>query len=197
MALLRLAKDALLKLDDDGKLNGRPREKARLLPEIEVELAACQAVAASPGNLNALRSRPPREACRLLRICAGVLSAEGRWDEFVAMADSICGLDASEAEDLYELGRSIAWCVDHLDHGTWTASASRDVKSLRLRYVDRAVAVLVRAIEHGLQNTRRLDDDFVLAPLRQHADYRKLSERIAAPNAAPGRAAGRANGKAS
>ena len=109
------ARDGLLQLDRDGKLDGRPRDKARLLPEIEAELAACQALTASPADLKALRSRPLRDACRLLRIRAGVLSVAGEWGDFVTVADAISRMDASEAEELYELGRSLARCVDLLD----------------------------------------------------------------------------------
>ncbi len=176
-ALLQSARDGLLQLDRDGKLDGRPREKARLLPRIEGELAACQALAASPADLKALSSRSLPDACRLLRIRAGVLSVAGQWGDFVSVADAISRMDASEAEELYELGRSLARCVDLFDHGATGPQKALDVQTLRLRYRDRALAFLARAIERGLPNTRRLNDDAFLAPLRQDPLFRQLTER--------------------
>jgi eukaryotic-like serine/threonine-protein kinase len=176
-ALLQSARDGLLQLDRDGKLDGRPREKARLLPQIDAELAACQAVNASPADLQGLLSRPLRQACRLLRIRAGILSTAGEWSDFVTVADAISRMDASEAEELYELGRSLARCVDLLDHGATRPQKALDVQALRLRYRDRALAFLARAIERGLPNERRLSDDAFLIPLRQEPTFRQLTER--------------------
>ena len=55
-----------------------------------------------------------------------------------------------------------------------------DVPTLRLRYRDRALAFLARAIERGLPNARRLNDDAFLAPLRQDPTFRQLTERSGA-----------------
>ena len=77
-ALLQSARDGLMRLDRDGKLDGRPRARARLLREIEGEQAACQALIASPADLNALRSRSLPDACRLLRIRAGMFVGSRR-----------------------------------------------------------------------------------------------------------------------
>ena len=134
------------------------------------ELAACQALTASPADLNALRSRPLRDACRLLRIRAGVLSVAGEWGGFVTVADAISRMDATEAEELYELGRSLARCVDLLDHGDTRPQQALDVQALRLRYRERALAFLARAIERGLPNARRLIDDAFLAPASPGSD---------------------------
>jgi tetratricopeptide (TPR) repeat protein len=196
-SLLQSARDGLLQLDRDGKLDGRPREKPRLLPRIEAELAACQALAASPVDLNALRSRPLREACRLLRIRAGVLSLAGQWGEFVTVVDAICRMAASEAEDLYLLGRSLARCVDLLDHGATKPAKALDVQTVRSRYRDRALAFLARALERGLPNTRRLIDDAFLAPLRQDPAFRQLTERHGVRAASSGPTAVGSSGNAS
>jgi tetratricopeptide (TPR) repeat protein len=190
-ALLQSARDGLLQLDRDGKLDGRPREKARLLPEIDGELAACQALTATPADLKALPSRSLQDACRLLRIRAGVFSVAGKWGDFVTVADAISRMDASEAEELYELGRSLARCVDLLDHGATRPQKAIDVQTLRLRYRDRALAFLARAIERGLPNTRRLNDDAFLAPLRRDPTFRQLTERRGAPMTSSGPTAGR------
>jgi hypothetical protein len=196
-ALLESARDGLLQLGRDGKLDGRPREKARLLREIESELAACQALTASPADLNALRSRSLREACRLLRIRAGVLSEAGEWGDFVTVADVMSRMDASEAEELYELGRSLARCVDLLDHGATKFPKALDIRTLRLRYRDRALAFLARAIERGLPTTPRLNDDAFLAPLRHDPTFRQLTGRRGAPTASLGPTGGRSGRNAS
>ena len=196
-ALLQSARDGLLQLDRDGKLDGRPDAKARLLPEIEDELAACQALTASPADLKALPSRSLRDACRLLQIRAEVFSVAGKWGDFVTVADAISRMDASEAEELYELGRSLARCVDLLDRGATRPQKALDIQTLRLRYRDQALAFLARAIERGLPNARRLNDDAFLAPLRQDPTFRQLTESRGAPTSSSGPTAGRYRRKAS
>ncbi len=179
---LRRALDGLTELDHQGKLDGRPRDKNQLLEPFQAELAACEAVGRSPGNVDALKSRPTRQACRLLRIRAGVLAAEGRSSELAATAKALLGIDADQAGDLYELGRSLAWCAGYLDHYTGPEPAAQELRALRQQFADRSIAVLVRAFEHGLRNPRRLDVDAALDPVRQHAGFRQLAERVAATN---------------
>ena len=179
---VRHALDGLLRLDREGKLAGRPRDRAQLLPAFEAELAACQALAASPRDLDALKSRPPGQSCRLLRIHVGILSASGPSGELAATAEALLGMNADGAEDLYELGRSLAWCAAYLDHNTRPSSPAEERETLRLRFVDRAVAVLTRAVERGLSNAHRLRDDVVLTSVRQHPGFRQLSERLSAPD---------------
>ena len=139
------------------------------------------------------RYQTPAAYCE---IRAGVFAVAGQWKEFVTVADAISRMDASEAEELYELGRSLARCVDLLDHGATGPQKALDLQTLRLRYRDRALAFLARAIERGLPNMRRLNDDAFLAPLRQDPTFRQLTERRA-PTASSGPAAGRSRRNAS
>jgi hypothetical protein len=179
---LKRSIDGLLKLDRQGKLDGRPHEKNEVLPAYRAELAACEAVAATAGDLSALKAQSSQQASRLLRIRVGVLAAEGRFGELVATADALLGMNAEHAEDLYELGRSLAWCAGYLDQSTTAKPATQELKTLRQRFGDRAVAVLVRAVEQGLRDARRLEVDVVLAPIRQHAGFPEITARIKAPN---------------
>src|SRR5262249_55070066 len=80
-AHLRRSRDGLVKLARQGKLDGRQHEKDEMLPRYQAELAACDAVAATPGDLTALKNNAPSQAARLLRIRVGVLLAEGRFAE--------------------------------------------------------------------------------------------------------------------
>jgi tetratricopeptide (TPR) repeat protein len=179
-ASLRRALNGLVELDHQGKLEGRPRDRDQLLPAFQAEVAACEALATSPGDLGALKSHSTRQAARLLRIRAGVLASEGRFGELATTAGALIAMEADQAEDLYELGRSLAWCAGCLDHNIRPAERAQELETLRQHFGDRAVAVLVRAVEHGLRDTQRLEVDVVLAPVRQHPGMRQLSERLAA-----------------
>jgi serine/threonine protein kinase len=181
--LLR-ARDGMVKLDQAGKLEGRPRDKAQLLPLFEAEAALCAAVAA-PGNPLALSLRPPREAARLLRIRAGALAAAARFDELDTTARALLALDAAKPDDLYELGRSLAWCSGRLDRKTSSPAPKRELDSLNTRFADKAVTVLQRAVERGLPFPQRLSDDVLLGPIRQHPGFRQIIEGIAAASQPP------------
>jgi tetratricopeptide (TPR) repeat protein len=180
LAHLTLARDGLRRLDRQGKLEGRPRDKAQLLPRFEAEVTACEAVARAGGPA-VLISRPPGEAARLLRIRAGALAAAGEPGELTATAEALLHLDAAQAEDLYELGRCLAWCGGRIDKNTWPAPPAQDLKSLRTRFEDRAVALLARAIDRGLPFPQRFNEDVLLRPIRQHPGFRRITERLAAP----------------
>ncbi len=171
--------EGLLRLDRDGKLEGRPRDKDQLLKPFQNELAACRAVAASPGDLNFLKHRGHFDACRLLRIRVGVLSAAGRAGELAETAESLLGMDADQAEDLYELGRSLACCAGHLERSAQpTIGPTPECQARRVRFADRAVAVLTRAVASGLRDPSRLGDDAMLAPIREHPGFHRLTERL-------------------
>jgi serine/threonine protein kinase len=187
---LRVARDGLLRLDRDGKLEGRPRDKEQLLPIFEAEAAACEAVA-SPAGAVALESRPPREAARLLRIRAGALAAAGRSRDLDATAEALLDLDADKAEDLYELGRCLAWCVGRIDEKKWPAPPTQDLKTLRIRLGDRAVALLASAIDRGLLYPQRVSDDVLLGSIHQHPGFRQITKRLNDPTPSREPAAGR------
>ncbi|HKI20301.1 MAG TPA: hypothetical protein VKA15_20595, partial [Isosphaeraceae bacterium] len=174
---LRLARDGLLRLDRDRKLEGRPRDKEQLLPKFETDVATCDAVA-SAGGPGDLSSRPPREAARLLRIRAGALAAAGRLRDLGATAEALLKLDAGQAEDLYELSRCLAWCGGRIDEKKWPAPPMHDLKILRTRFGDRAVALLARAVDRGLPYPQRVCADVLLGPIRQHPGFRQLNERL-------------------
>ena len=182
MVHLRRSLDELLRLDRQGTLDGRPRDREQLLPAFQRELAACEAVGASIGNIDVLKSRSTRQASRLLRIRAGVLVAEGRSGELAATASALVGLDSDNVEDLYELGRSLALCAGYLDQNAGPGRGQQELQTWKQRFGDRSVAVLERTVKHGLRNPQRLKVDVVLAPVRGHPGFRQLEERIAAAN---------------
>ncbi len=177
LAHLRRARDGLLRLDRDGKLQGRPRDKEQLLPIFEAEAAACEAVLAHGGEAG-LKSRLRREAARLLRIRAGALAAAGRPGELDATAEALLDLDAEDAEDLYELGRCLAWCGGRIDQNKWPVVPTQDLKILRIRFGDKAAALLATAIDRGLDYPQRVSDDILLGPIRQHPSFRQITERL-------------------
>jgi tetratricopeptide (TPR) repeat protein len=185
---LKIAFDGFMKLDREGKLDGRPRDRQQLKPAFESELAMCESLA-SGFDLAAARSRRPGEAARLLRIRAGVLAGLGRPAELVAVAEALLAIESDHAEDLYQLGRSLAWCGGRIDENKWPAQSQEERSTLRTRLGDRAVALIARAVDRGLSFPHRLDDDDFLSPIRHDRGFRRITERLAIPPAPPSKPA--------
>ena len=175
---LRHAFDGLSALDSEGKLDGRPRDRTQLLQRFKDGLAACEAIAAAPGDLKGLNSTKPPETYRLMRIRAGLLAAAGRTDDLTAAAQALCAMDDREPENLYQLGRSLAWCAGRIDQLAARAAPSESLKNLRERLADRAVAILGLATSAGLMHSNRLAIDGFLNPIRERAGFRKLNESL-------------------
>ncbi len=169
------ALDGLTALEREGKLDGRPRDKTTLLPIFKAELAACESLAALPGDLKALQETDPPALYRLLRIRAGLLSAAGRLGDLPATAEALCDQDAGKPDDLYQLGRSLAWCAGRIDRLGETSAPAGEIQKLRERLADRAVVVLGRAARTGISHPSRVEIDGFLAPIRGHAGFRELS----------------------
>jgi serine/threonine protein kinase len=176
--LLRRARDGLGTLEREGKLDGRSRDRTQLLDTFKDGLAACEAIAASPGDLKELNSTGSPEACRLLRFRAGLLANAGRLDDLTATAQALCQMDAQGPDNLYQLGRSLAWCAGRIDQLAAKFAASESLKSLHERLADRAVAILVRAASAGLKHSNRLAIDGFLNPIRERAGFRNLTESL-------------------
>ena len=85
----RRALDGLTALAREGKLDGRPRDRAQLLPRFEAEVAANDAVATISGDLKGFSSTDRPELYRLMRICAGLLANAGCLDDLAATAEAL------------------------------------------------------------------------------------------------------------
>jgi tetratricopeptide (TPR) repeat protein len=171
LAIYRPALERLLKLDREGRLEGRPAFKHAHIDSLKTELADCSDPSMVAGDLEAIRSRPPRVASRLLRIRARAMAAQGRQTEFKAMAEALYALEATEAEDLWALARSLGECILYLDGVRWADSSATPLEALRQRCAERAVALLARAVEAGFRNVKLIERNNALKPLRQHPTY--------------------------
>ncbi len=175
-ARFRKALEGLTSLDREGKLLGRPRDRKQLLEAFQVEITACEAVAAVPADLDVLRSYSPKAAARLLRIHAGLLLAAGRPGELPATIDALCAVDAHDPEELFQLARALAWCAGRLDNLTRSDAAAKAFESQKTRLTDRALAFLEKAVSAGLRHPDRLEHDAFLAPIRNRGEFRALTE---------------------
>ncbi len=175
--LLRQALEGLETLDREGTLDGRPRDRAQLLPAFQHELATCEAIAAMPGDLKTVIAIKPPGVYRALRISAGLLAAAGRTRDFSRAAVALCEMDAAGPDHLYQLARCTAWCAGRIDQGIGDSSEASDgLRPLRERLADRAAAALEAAVRAGLPYANRFDVDEFLNSIREHPGFRKLSE---------------------
>jgi tetratricopeptide (TPR) repeat protein len=182
------ALERLLKLDRAGRLTGPSRAKERQFRELRDQIAACALGPSALDDLDAVRSRPLREACLLLPIRVRALAAQRRPDDVVAAATALCALPAATAEDLYGQARALGSCLRHLDDRRWAPADSPRWQALRRQCADRAVAALNLALERGFDDVRFIVFDETLAPLRGHPGYQKIADRLGQPSRSPGRA---------
>jgi tetratricopeptide (TPR) repeat protein len=176
-ALLRQALEGIETLDREGTLDGRPRDRAQLLPAFKQELAMCEAIAAMPGDLKTIITIRPPAVYRALRIATGQHASAGRTGDFSRAAAALCEMDAAGPDRLYQLARCTAWCAGRIDQGIGDSSETSDgLRSLRERLVDRAAAALEAAVRAGLPYANRFDVDEFLNSIREQAGFRKLSE---------------------
>jgi serine/threonine protein kinase len=192
-AYLGQALDGLTALNREGKLDGRPRDKAQLLPRFEAEKAACLALAASPLRPGALRVTPGTDLSRLLRLQVGLLLQGGRLGEMPAVAEALCAMDARDPEDLYELGRSLAWCAGRIDRVSGAGTNSQELSKLREKLAERAVAAVAHAGRIGLGHLNRIEIDGFLDPIREHTVIRKISEFLRTASSGSGNPPSREN----
>jgi eukaryotic-like serine/threonine-protein kinase len=177
-ALLGQALDGLTALDREGKLAGRPRDRAQLLPLFQTEKAACLALAAVPAQPGAFAMMPLPEQYRLRRIQVGLLLAGGQLDDVPAWAESLCAMNSRDPDELYELGRSLAWCAGRIDNLGARGAGSQNLKTLREKLAERAVAAVEHAASSGLGHLDRALIDGFLDPVREHPGIRRISESL-------------------
>ena len=152
--------------------------------------AATPAVRDRAGRLRGTRGvagRPERVAIDAaargcIACCAfkpGCCSAAGQPGDLPAAAEALCAMDARDPEDLYQLGRSLAWCAGRIDQLAASRRALAEAsRSCASELAERAVAAVEQAASAGLGHLDRLEIDGFLAPIREHAGFRKLSESL-------------------
>jgi tetratricopeptide (TPR) repeat protein len=169
------ALDRLRRLERQGRIGGPAGQNLvaaigdyRRAPEVLADLAA-------------VRARPPREACRLLALCARVTAARGLPAEFLAAAGSLCDLEVDGAADSFEQALGLGSCLDDFDARPWPDANAAERQALRQRCADRAAAALARSVERGFRDVRRLEEDPDLTRVRRHPEYRRLVARLQDP----------------
>jgi tetratricopeptide (TPR) repeat protein len=180
------ALDGLTALDREGKLDGRPRDREQLRPWFEAEITACTALSAMPPQPDAFQSTPAPRLYRLLRIQFGLLLAQGRIEELRAVANSLGEMSPPNSEDLYELGRSLAWCAGEIDRaGGSSILPSANLKTIRANLAENAVAAIEKAASAGLRHQSRIEADGFLNSIREHSRMLKISESLRTADSGP------------
>ena len=185
--LFRRAREHLANLRREGRLEGRPPVQIRRHEAIEREIAFCEAAPGLLDDLDAIRSRPSADACRLLVFRARATTAQGRRPDLVAAANALCELDAETTDDLWALARSLAECIAPLEDPRWDNPPEPDLRPLRDRCADRAVSVLARAADRDSGGWQAIEGDSSLASLRHHPAYGALVDRLKRARTLPGR----------
>jgi hypothetical protein len=184
------ALERMSRLHREGRLDGPDAVTEQQIRNLREEIAACALGPAALGDLDALRSRPPREVCLMLPIRARARAEQGRPAEALAAAAALCDLQLDRANDLYAQARALGLCLRLLGDRRWSTATppvpTPEWQALHGRCADRAVAVLTLAIERGLDPAGAIVLDDTLAPLRGHPGYQKLADRLREPPPSPG-----------
>jgi serine/threonine-protein kinase len=167
-------------LEDRGLLREMPAPSRRWVGLLNDAIPDCRAIPAVLDDLTAARSRPMKEACRLLAIRARVVAVRGEEGKLIETATALGDLEARSAEDAVALACGLGTCVGALDDAHWPGGASPGRQALRRRCFDRAFAALQQAVALGYRVIGRMEEDPDLTPVRSHPDYRKLVARVVA-----------------
>jgi hypothetical protein len=135
-------------------------------------LAACAAAAAHQRAVFAAAQAVVTERATLLRLLtqlAGLQLQGGRAAEAVAVCRERLGLCAGNAAALFEVGRDLAECASLV--GT---------EPERQALLKEAVQALHKAVEAGFADRARWEQLAALKPLRDHAEFRQLQQKVQA-----------------
>jgi hypothetical protein len=168
------ALERLLRLEREGRLEGRPSVKVREIARWKQEMADCEAAPVALEDLDSVRSRPSRVACQLLVIRARLLLARGKTDEALATIEALGSIGVDDPEDALVLARALAASLPLIPEDP----AAADSSALRDRTAGRAVAALSRAADLGFRDADRVERDGDLAPVRQVPGYRAALDRM-------------------
>jgi tetratricopeptide (TPR) repeat protein len=176
-ALLRPALTRLRKLDQEGRLEGRPSYKISLMKQLNEELAYSEAAPQVLRDMASVRTQPVARAARLLLLRSRTLAAQGHPDESALAADAICALEATEAEDLYRLAETLSSFIADVDAGRLRPLPAAELSALSKRCTDRAIADLTAAVDHGFKDLKRLASAPALASIRSDPRFQALKDR--------------------
>ena len=170
-----LVRDRLLRLDREGRLEGR-RGLFTNFRVLKIEIAVCEAAPRAVRDFEFARSQPPVVAARLLLIHLRSLSDQEARRQIVTTVDSLRGLTADDPEDRFDLARALSSLTTDLDSGRWPGLPPRERQTLRQGCADRAVDLLGQAVNRGLRDPGRLESA-ELVGLSQHPSYQALVAR--------------------
>jgi tetratricopeptide (TPR) repeat protein len=175
--LFRGILDQAEQLRTEGRLEGR-HDPFVNRKSLATEVAVCEAAPRALEDWEFTRMQPAVVAGRLLRLRArrlGDAPKEAR--RLGEVAESLLNLNSQDPEDLHDLVRQLVAFIADLDAARWPALAQPERKSLCNRLADRAVALLVQAVERGSTDTLKTENP-ELEPLKHHAGYQALLARL-------------------
>jgi tetratricopeptide (TPR) repeat protein len=167
----------LLHVVEAGRLRVPLPTDPRRFDHANQEAADCEAAPLALRPLDVVRARPAPESCRLLAARARLLTSRGPGPDLTATIDALLSLDPGEGDILIEKARGLASLVDYLANDPRAESWALERRALRQRCAEGALAALGRAVERGLVDSRRIESDEALAPLRREPGYRRLVPR--------------------
>jgi tetratricopeptide (TPR) repeat protein len=150
-------------LETDGQFSNLFHRNWRR--DMTADRAVYVAADGGTGDVAVILKHPPNVAAGVLRLRALELSRRGRFDELAATAEELRRLGPKDARIL----GAVAHCYCF---GVRAAGAD---PALRKRHTDAALAALREALRLDPALAKKLDEDPILAPLRDLPEFQALS----------------------
>ena len=177
------ALDGLTALDREGKLDGRPRDKAQLLPAVpgREQRPARQLADAGAYALEIGCDDAGAGAVSLVAHSSRLAARAGaRLDLMPAAAETLCAMKCPRSRALFT---SLADRSPGAQGGSIIVHDAQqpaiDLKTLRAKLAERAVGVLwCRQQASGLRHQSRIEVDGFLEPIRADAKYERSANLL-------------------
>jgi tetratricopeptide (TPR) repeat protein len=157
----------------------QPRQAERR-HDLEQALARCQAAERAVADLEFALRQPPEQVPQFLDLRVRALCRQGKHVDAAGTADRVRQLAGKNADRLYDAACYYALCSAAIAAGQPDERLPAADRSLRDRYVTRALGVLREAIQAGFNKLAPLKGDHDLDPLRPRDDFRKLVAELEA-----------------
>ena len=176
--LMRQALEKLKALKNEGKLEGQPIYGIQYIGFWKSDLDYYEEAPRVLKDISHVKSKPPRQAIKLLRFRARMLKRQGDLADLIATVDAAREIPCHSVDEMLDLAAFFADSIKSFDAIQSVSPKPQENTAVRSRCFDLGLAAMSRAIDNGLQSAQHLLSDERLKPLRAHPEFPKLLDRM-------------------